>query len=198
LPVARRPEIAARRFLEALGSATSCVTTQRLTTLRTYLTPAQTQTVRFTAPPVSLRAPSGGPRGLLFDVSYIFATTEAPEVVHVRRHWRVVTRMYQYRLFDHARRELLVYHWQPGDEFLGPDHPHVHVSAALSAQIDALEFESIDLGRRHLVTERVSLAAFVRMLIEEFGVAPLRSDWRKTLGRTETIFRDEDPQPISQ
>lgn len=99
--------------------------------------------------------------------------------------------MYQYRLLDHDERELLIYHWQPGDIFLGPDRPHVHVSAALSAQITATQTETIDLDGRHLATARVSLAALIRMLIEEFGVAPQRSDWRDTLARTETIFRDE-------
>lgn len=99
--------------------------------------------------------------------------------------------MYQYRLLDHDHRELLVYHWQPGDTFLGPDHPHVHVSATLSAHVTAVQTETIELDRRHLATARVSLEAVVRMLIEEFGVAPQRSDWRDTLARTEAVFRDE-------
>jgi hypothetical protein len=36
----------------------------------------------------------------------------------------------------------------------------------------------------------VSLAAFVRMLITEFGVAPLGHDWRETLDRVESSLHD--------
>ncbi len=102
--------------------------------------------------------------------------------------------MYQYRLLDREERELLVYHWQTGDIFPGPDHPHVHISAALSARINATNTETIDLDGRHLATGRVSLEAFVRMLIEEFAVAPQRPDWRQTLDRTEAVFREEVTQ----
>jgi len=104
--------------------------------------------------------------------------------------------MYQYRLLDQRERELLVYHWQPGDAFLGPDHPHVHVSAALSAQVTAIDTEIIDLTGLHLATGRVSLEAVIRMLIEEFGVAPQRPDWREILARTEAVFQDEATQRI--
>ena len=196
MPAERSPEIAARRFIEALSSVTSCVTSQRLSTLTTYYTPNVNQTIRFRDPPVALRAPSGGPRGLLFDVSHVFVVDEVPELVPFRRRWRVTTRMYQYRLLDHGERELLTYHWQPGDFFLGPDHPHLHVSAALSARATTSQTETIDLDGRHLPTARVSLEAVIRMLIEEFGVAPQRADWRDTLARTEGVFWDEATQRL--
>lgn len=99
--------------------------------------------------------------------------------------------MYEYRLLDHHQTELLVYHWQPGPDFAGPDHPHLHVSASLSAQINAVDRQTIDLDRLHMATGRVSLEALVRMLITEFGIAPYRSDWRQTLDRTEEEFRKE-------
>jgi hypothetical protein len=191
LPAARNPEIAARRFIETLASATSCVAPQRLATVSTYFTPEQEHIIRFPSPPVALRASSGGPRGLLIDVSHVFGIEESPEQGPFRRRWRVTTRMYQYRLFDRDDRELLVYHWQPGDAFLGPDHPHVHVSAALFAQVTAVETETIDLTSRHLVTSRISLEGFVRMLIEEFDAAPQRADWRETLDRTEAAYWEE-------
>lgn len=102
--------------------------------------------------------------------------------------------MHQYRILGRDERELLTYHWQPGTAFLGPDHSHLHVSAALAAQVTTLETESIDLSRRHLATGMVSLAAVVRMLIEEFGVAPVRSDWREVLSTAEAEFRHEATQ----
>jgi hypothetical protein len=93
-------------------------------------------------------------------------------------------------LVDHVDRELLVYHWMPGTLFLGPDHPHVHVSAALTAQVDAQSSREIGLDRLHLPTGQVTLAAFVQMLITELGVAPLRPDWRETLDRVEMAMQD--------
>ena len=99
--------------------------------------------------------------------------------------------MYQYRLLDRDERELLVYHWQPGDAYRGPDDPHLHVSASLSAQISAIDRQSIDLDKLHLTTGRVSLASVVRMLITEFGIAPRRHDWAEVLDRAERVFQEE-------
>jgi hypothetical protein len=103
--------------------------------------------------------------------------------------------MYQYRLLDRDERELLVYHWQPGSAYLGPDHPHLHVSASLSAQLSAVDRQSIDLNKLHLPTGRVSLASVVRMLIVEFGVAPLGPDWIERLDRAERVFEAEAGRP---
>lgn len=95
--------------------------------------------------------------------------------------------MYEFRILDHQERELLVYHWQPTSEFRGKDHPHVHVSAALQARINAVTTRAYDLDKRHLVTGQVSPAMVVRMLIEEFGIAPLRPDWEPVLNQADQI-----------
>lgn len=99
--------------------------------------------------------------------------------------------MYQYRLLDHDVRELLVYHWQPGPNYLGPNYPHLHVSAALNAQTSAVDRQAIDLDKLHLATGRVSLASAVRMLITELRVAPQRPDWAAALERAERVFQEE-------
>lgn len=112
----------------------------------------------------------------------------------LRRQWRVTTRMYEYRLLDHLHQELLTYHWQPGPDFEGPDHPHLHVSTEPNVQVDALTRRGIDLDKLHVATSRVSLEAIIRMLITEFRVAPQRHDWRETLDRTEAACRDEAAQ----
>jgi hypothetical protein len=122
--------------------------------------------------PASLRSPGGGPLGLFLDVAHVFET-----------------RMYEYRLLAYDQAELLVHHWQPGPDFAGPDHPHVHVSAALRLRWDHRREDAVDLDANHLATGRLSLEAVVRLLITEFGVAPQRSDWRDTLDRTEAQFR---------
>jgi hypothetical protein len=185
LPAGRSPDAAAKQFRETLGSVASCVTVQRLGATKTLPDPELPRPVAF-AVPVSLRAPHGGPSGLFLDLSLLFVT------IPIGRRWQVAQRMYEYRLLDHQHSELLVYHWQPGAEFSGPDHPHIHVSATLNARTDALATRAIDLDRRHVVTGQVSLAAVVRMLIEEFDVAPQRHDWRETLDRAEAMLRGSE------
>ena len=189
MPVERSPEIAARRYIETLSSVASCVTHQRLATLTSYFTPGIATAIRFPNSPVSLRSPQGGPRGLQLDVINIFAVDAEPEVFRSQRRWSASERMYQYRLLDHAERELLVYHWQPGEEFRGPDHPHLHVGAELAARVNAVETEAIDLASRHVATGLVSFAAVVRMAIDEFGATPMRSDWREFLDRADSVLR---------
>ncbi len=77
--------------------------------------------------------------------------------------------------------ELLAWHWHPGADFAGPDHPHVHVSAALRPSLAAGERAVIPIDKLHLPTGPVALAAVVRMLVEEFGVQPIANDWRERL-----------------
>lgn len=167
----------------------SCVTTQRLSVSTDAYTVAASHTIAF-PDPVSLRASAGGPSGLFLDVAHVFAIVES-ERSRFRRSWRVSTRMYEYRLLDHDHEELLVYHWQPGSDFEGPDHPHLHVSAALMARLDAVTRREIDLDKLHVATGHVSLASVVRMAITEFRVAPQRHDWRETLERNEAPSLDE-------
>jgi hypothetical protein len=181
-------------LIDALGSAASCVVDRRLASLTSHFEPNESYTLRFSNPPASLRAATGGPSGLLFDVQHRFAIVEG-SAGRAGQQWQATTRMYEYRLLDHDGRELLVYHWQPGDEFMGPDLPHLHVSAALNAQTSAVEKRSIDLDKLHLATGRVSLASVVRMLITEFGIAPRHHDWAEALDRTEQVFQAEMAQP---
>ncbi|MEZ4562913.1 MAG: hypothetical protein R2853_09260 [Thermomicrobiales bacterium] len=96
--------------------------------------------------------------------------------------WRHATASYEFRL-DHDERERFVDHWQPGPGFRGPEHPHLHVSAAPQARSNAVTTRAHDLDKRRLATGHVSLAMVVRMVIEEFGIAPLRPAWPQILDR---------------
>lgn len=131
-----------------------------------------------------LRDASGGPSGMALDMTFRF-TLVAGATQQSRNNWRVVERMYEYRLLDHHETELLVYHWQPRADYLGPDAPHLHVSAAVQAQVNAVSRREIDLDNLRLVTGPVTLTGIVRMLIEEFGIAPQRADWNDILQRAE-------------
>jgi len=88
---------------------------------------------------------------------------------------------YVFELAGPAGAELLAWHWHPTPEFPAPVDPHVHVSASLRIVGPGGERGLLPLDKRHLPTGMVSLAAFVRMLIEEFGVEPLARDWRARL-----------------
>lgn len=165
------------------------MTPQRLAVSRHAYTPNEPNTAVFPKP-VSLQGQTGGPSGLFLDVAHMFMITEVTPT-GTKRQWRVTTRMYEYRLLDRDQTELLVYHWQPGADFGGPDYPHVHVSATLNARVDAITELPIDLHALHIATGRVSLEAVVRMLIDEFHIKPRRVDWRELLDKSEAVFGEE-------
>ena len=96
--------------------------------------------------------------------------------------------MYEYKLLDKRHRELLVYHWQPGPGYRGPDIPHLHISSSLTAWTDAVSRQEIGLDTLHVATGHVLLADVVQMLITEFGVAPQRHDWRPILTRARQVL----------
>lgn len=192
---AREPRAAARGFLEALGTVTDCVTAQRLSVQPEGYEPGVLYAVAFgrTGEPVALRAKAGGPSGLLLDVRHLYAIVP-DELAGARPAWRVTTRAYEYRILDSQEEELLVYHWQPEGVARGPDYPHVHVSATVSARVSADARQSFPLDKRHVPTGRVSLEAVVRFLIAEWGIAYRHRNWVARLNRTEDVFRREMTQ----
>jgi hypothetical protein len=118
-----------------------------------------------------------------------------------RPEWRVSTVSYQYRVFDLLRRELLIWHWQPGQAFDGPDRPHLHVSAKLTVGMSTHDPEqTTDLGLDglHLATGRVTMEAVVRTLIEDFNIQPQQQvrgrPWQEVLDHNEATFRNEATQ----
>jgi hypothetical protein len=95
------------------------------------------------------------------------------------------TTSYRYLVSDIAGQDLVVYDWHPIG--LSPvTTPHLHVPAAASVVLaqragtpraDA----RMHLGSLHLPTGPISLTDVVRMLITEFRVDPIRSDWERVL-----------------
>jgi hypothetical protein len=86
------------------------------------------------------------------------------------RQWELVVAGYVFTLRSTDDRELLAYHWHPEPGFVS--FPHLHVSG-----------ESSVSRRMHLPTGGpVGLNELLRFLIEEYGVVPLRPDWRDVLG----------------
>jgi len=95
--------------------------------------------------------------------------------------YRVRTAYYAYGLEDLEGDEIFAYHWHPyGISPVG--YPHLHLKHG--ARIGRPE-----LIRGHLPTGRVSLEDVLTLVIEQFDVKPLRSDWREVLEESADMFR---------
>jgi hypothetical protein len=89
--------------------------------------------------------------------------------------WKVSTAAYYYALHGTKEREFLAFHWHPEAE--GRTDPHLHIYAPSNI----VDF----LTKVHLPTGRIALEQFLRFLIVELKVKPLRDDWESVLKRTE-------------
>lgn len=158
---ARRQRNASDAYLATLRQALSCVTTAILIPLATS-TPAERQ-VALAQNPAPLRSI---PRRWLL-VSQRFTLTPRPG----EQTWTATPTGYRYQIHEDDGSELLSYHWHP-DSRSPITTPHLHVKSLLPG---------VDLSKLHLPTGAVSLQAFIRCLITEFGVAPLRPDWDQIL-----------------
>jgi hypothetical protein len=98
------------------------------------------------------------------------------------RHFESQITAYSHVLRDLDGNEIVAYHWHPAG-ISSVRHAHLH----LSNQVRPIELgrnqTPLSLADMHLATGVVPLAHVVRMLIEEFGVAPLRDDWDAALPR---------------
>ena len=157
---------AVANYQEALQRLVSCVTPSVVVTDRYH--PAQTlfsMTVN-DGEPVSLE----GSSRLQFKLVQYCATDDEPEQ---RLSWRVTSRGYTYAIYDSEGREILLYHWHPiGASVV--ETPHLHLKQG--AQVGRAEVRNA-----HLPTGEVSLNAVLRVLIEEMGVNPRRTDWESIL-----------------
>ena len=95
-----------------------------------------------------------------------------PPIASALGRHRVDVLAYSYVLRDFEGPEILAYHWHP--EVGRSTEPHLHISAG-AGQLRS------EFYRAHLPTGEVSVRQFVRLLIEAFGVRPLRTDWETLL-----------------
>jgi hypothetical protein len=138
---------------------------------------------------------------LSVDHHYRIARTEG------RGAYRVTTAAYYYAFDDVAdpnavAREILAYHWHPDVRLADGTliaYPHLHINRG-AVRIDIADGVRIapnrnllrpDLALAHLPTRRIALEDVIRLAIEQFGVAPLRSDWDATLRAGRESFRRE-------
>jgi hypothetical protein len=95
--------------------------------------------------------------------------------------FRVTTTAYYYTVEDENGHEIIAYHWHPKAPNSKTVHPHVHLQ--YGAKVKRQE-----LAGTHLPTGRVAVEDFLRLMIEVFGVAPLKKNWSVILGRTKKQF----------
>ncbi len=83
--------------------------------------------------------------------------------------WRVEVIQYFYTVHDADEREVLLYHFHPRGSS-SVTTPHLHLG-------QGTQVARVEVRNAHLPTGDVSLNAIIRVLIEEMGVNPRRSDW---------------------
>lgn len=103
--------------------------------------------------------PDPRPHGLFEakTVEYLYAIAEDPELMD----------------------EMLTYHWT--SEAHPPQRPYPHLHIGSTILNEKYRTKAISFPKLHIRTNRIPVEAFVLMLIEEFGAAPLRSTWRRDL-----------------
>ena len=87
---------------------------------------------------------------------------------------------YYYTLKESDGPEIISYQWHPHQRSV-VTFPHLHLGGGAMV-------ERAELQAAHLPTGRVSLEAFIRLLIEDFEVPTLRGDWEEALARSEEEF----------
>lgn len=98
---------------------------------------------------------------------------------------------YIYEVLERNQERVIGYHWHPDPTGHFPSFEHFHIGhqfAHPNLPTD-LNARASALVRAHLPTERVSLAAVLRLAITEFGVEPLEPNWRQVLDETEESLK---------
>lgn len=180
---ARNRRDAKDRFLTFLSRTLSCLDERAQWTTGPVLSkyggylPEDALTAFVATGPIELER-RGAPAPLYFIPTLPFEIVKDDRVK--RREFRVRTHGYIYVLAEDPTLERPMFEWH-AHSYLGPPHPHVHVNGILDATGEILR-------GWHLPTQRVSLEAVVRFLIEEFGIAAARQDWDAVLSDAEQRF----------
>jgi hypothetical protein len=174
------PRDAAQAFRRDLALVVGCVTREPLVFSQSPYAVGNTHSISFAQEAVaSLRRADGSGR-LKLGFRLQYRIIEEAEVESKNR-WRARTVAYEYRILDATDQELLAFHWQPGPAFFGPDFPHLHIAARLSAKFLASETQIIEMSRFHVPTGMIAIGFVVRLLVTEFQVVPTVERWEEIL-----------------
>jgi hypothetical protein len=152
--------------------AVSCVTDAVFSVRGGYFPSSDPHALSFAAEPWA-RLQGGVASALAIECWYRIV----PVTPGDRRRWRIESAAYMYTLFDSEMTEILGYHWHPiSRSVVATSHLHLQAGARIGLR---------GLKGVHLPTGHVTLAQFIRCLIEELGVEPRRTDWNAVLERAE-------------
>lgn len=161
--------------MRPLRRAVSCVTT-RILNVRGGYHPSEKphSAIIGDGLPVEL----GGLGQLSLRMVHHYRVLEDP---HERGPWKVSTAAYYYSLDDADGQEIISYHWHPQSR--SPIRfPHLHVGPAAGCARE-------ELAAAHCPTSRISLEEFLRFVITDFRVEPLRSDWSHVFEEAQQNFQ---------
>lgn len=92
--------------------------------------------------------------------------------------WQANVVGYMYTLQDRDGREIVSYHWHPGQQ--SPvTYPHLHIGVA--AVGEGATVTRRDLPAIHFPTRLITPQDIIRLDISQFDVRPLRDDWEQVL-----------------
>jgi hypothetical protein len=94
--------------------------------------------------------------------------------------WRVTTAAYYHALEDGASREIIAYHWHPG-QGSAFDFPHLHMGVGIGASLG-------EVHKHHIPTERIAFEDVLRFAVRDLGARPARDDWEEILDETQAAF----------
>ncbi|HEV2124843.1 MAG TPA: hypothetical protein VGW38_19010, partial [Chloroflexota bacterium] len=172
-------------YLEPIRRTISCITQAKVKayTPPSGLSPQRARDEVFPlvladGEPVSLKARSGSPR-FAFSMRQQYKLEHHPDDPN-RGPWKVVTLDYEYAVYTDTRdgaKELVTYHFHPSSKMSRVKRPHLHLRSAAGVM------PVLEAG--HYPTGRVALEEVVWMLLDDrdnqFGVQPLRRNWRAVL-----------------
>jgi len=168
------PKEAVEGFLRPLRRVVSCVTPHIPNVRSGYHPSDRPHTVVIgDGRPVAL----AGPGLLNLRLAHYYRIIRVPDD---RRPWKVRTAGYLYALDDSNDQEIIAYHWHP--EGNSPMlFPPLHLGAGAGCQ-------RAELTTAHCPTGRVPVEEFVRMVILDFRVEPLRADWPQVFAEAQRDF----------
>lgn len=124
-------------------------------------------------------APLRGENRLHLSVAIQYEVVPSPDPD--RGPWKVRTRKYMYHVVADDLTEVILFHWHP-DGKSAEQGPHLHMGSS------QLTPNAVVSSKAHVPTGRVSLESVLELLIQDFGVVPLRPDWQDTLASSRDEF----------
>ena len=169
----RNPAEAVQNFISPLQSAISCITNAPINIRGGYYA---------SDTPLPLLLGDGSPiklmgQSLFLSIQQLYLVVRAEGDLGP---WKVSIVSYAYSLEDDTGAGLH-YHWHPAGRS-EVKSPHLHLRGSNS------QIANTHLRGVHFPTGRIALEDVLRLSIIDFGVRPLKDDWREIIDSTQAKF----------